>query len=115
MGPGGLRAGTTSTLSSAGGRLLVAVRPGGSRCAQDESAGDECAACGGPLAPLLGAAQCPLRLDEVLEHEAGPHDGPHPVADGAVVLDVDGAALAGIALIVVGVVVLNLFSKAVPH
>ena len=30
--------GATGTLSSAGGRLVAAVRPGGARCAQDQGA-----------------------------------------------------------------------------
>jgi hypothetical protein len=35
------RRGATGTLSSAGGRLVAAVRPGGLRCAQDQGARHE--------------------------------------------------------------------------
>ena len=59
---------------------------------QDQGAGHQGAAFRRPLAPVLRAARRPLRLDQVLQHQAGADDGAHPVADGAVVLDVDRRA-----------------------
>ena len=59
---------------------------------QDQRAGDERAAGGRPLAPVLRAARRPLGFEQVVEHQPGADDGAHPVADRAVVLDVDGAA-----------------------
>ena len=75
-----------------GRRRSAPRRQAGLRRHQDQRAGHEGAAFGGPLAPVLRPARRPLRLDQVLEHQAGADDGPHPVADGAVVLDVDRAS-----------------------